>query len=124
MDCFLLIEIHKAARFLPSRRISSTTCSLCRNARNFEHGRERAEGSIRQKALLCSPLLVEVVDDGGGGGGEEDDGKGEGSASPTLHSGALPLHSPVSRQVLLRSAAGDGTREASWHEYETESPTA
>ena len=78
------------------------------------------EGSIRQKA----PLLVEVVDDGEGGG-EEDDGKGEGSAaSSTLHSGALPLHSPVSRQVLLRSAAGDGTREASWHEYETESPTA
>ena len=67
---------------------------------------------------------MEVVDDGGRGGGEEDDGKGEGSASPTLHSGALPLHSPVSRQVLLRSAAGDGTREASWHEYETESPTA
>ena len=82
-------------------------------------------GSIRQKALLCSPLLVEVVDDGGEGGGGEDDGKGEGSAaSSTLHSGALPLHSPVSRQVLLRSAAGDGTREASWHEYETESPTA
>ena len=79
------------------------------------------EGSIRQKALLSSPLLVEVVDDGGG----EDDGKGEGAAaSSTLHSGALPLHSPVSRQVLLRSAAGDGTREASWHEYETVSPTA
>ena len=73
-------------------------------------------GSIRQKALLCSPLLVEVVDDGGG--------EGAGAASSTLHSGALPLHSPVSRQVLLRSAAGDGTREASWHEYETESPTA
>ena len=68
---------------------------------------------------------MEVVDDGGGGGGEEDDGEGgEGAASSTLHSGALPLHSPVSRQVLLRSAAGDGTREASWHEYETESPTA
>ena len=81
-------------------------------------GRERREGSIRQKALLCSPLLVEVVDDGKGGGGEE------GAASSTLHSGALPLHSPVSRQVLLRSAAGDGTREAAWHEYETVSPTA
>ena len=84
-----------------------------------QRGLNQAEGAAR------SPLLVEVVDDGGGGG-EEDDGKGEGSASAssTLHSGALPLHSPVSRQVLLRSAAGDGTREASWHEYETVSPTA
>ena len=47
----------------------------------------------------------------------------EGDASSTLHSGASPLHSPVSRQVLL-PLARDGTREALRQEYETVSPTA
>ena len=60
---------------------------------------------------------MEVVE--GEEGGEEG-----AAASSTLHSGAPPLHSPVSRQVLLPLARDDGTREALWQEYETVSPTA
>ena len=72
--------------------------------------------SCRETQSEGALLLVEVVD--------EEEGEGEGAASSTLHSGATPLHSPVSRQVLSISPAREGTREALRQEYETVSPTA